>query len=198
MSPKIGVLSLQGDFAEHIAVLKSLKVEPQEVRLPRDMDGLHGLIIPGGESTTFAHLMDIYCLREPISKRVSEGMAIWGTCAGMIMMASNISEPRPVPMRLLDIDVTRNFYGRQVDSFETDLVVEVLSDEPFHAIFIRAPAISRVGSRVKVLASLDGAGPVAVQQGQLLATSFHPELTGDSRFHRYFLGLAEKVNFSND
>ena len=161
------------------------------------MEGLQGLIIPGGESTTFGNLMEIYCLREPISKRASEGMAIWGTCAGMIMMASNIGEPRPVPMGLLDIDVTRNFYGRQVDSFETDLIVEAFADDPFHAVFIRAPAISRVGSSVKVLASLDGAGPVAVQQGQLLATSFHPELTGDSRFHRYFLGLTEKANCSN-
>ena len=194
MATKIGVLALQGDFVEHAGVLRSLGVEAREVRLPRDMEEVQALIIPGGESTTFSHLMDLYGLREPITQRAAGGMPVWGTCAGMIMMARNIDVPRPRPMGLMDIDVRRNAYGRQVDSFEADLTVEVLGAEPFHAVFIRAPAVSRVGPGVKVLADLSGWGTVAVQQGNLMATAFHPEITSDTRFHQYFLGLIKGVS----
>ena len=189
MTTKVGVLAVQGDFAEHIAVLKYLAVEGHEVRLPADMEELHALIIPGGESTTLSYLMDLYGLKEPITQRVAQGMPLWGTCAGMIMMAHNPSGLRPTPMGLMDIDVVRNAHGRQVDSFEADIIVKPLNGEPFHAVFIRAPAISRVGPSVEVLARLQESGPVAVKQDNLLATAFHPELTSDTRFHRYFVEL---------
>lgn len=185
----IGVLALQGDFAEHIAILEELGVETQEVRLPHQLKGLDGLIMPGGESTTLSRLMTIYELREPVQAMAARGEAIWGTCAGMVMMASEIAEQDPVPLKIMDIGVLRNAFGRQVDSFEQDLSVAGLDDPPYHAVFIRAPVITRVGDQVQVLASLPDGRPVAVQQGQLLATSFHPELTSDTRLHRSFLDL---------
>ena len=185
----VGVLALQGDFAEHIAVLRSLGIEGREVRLPQHLDKVEGLIIPGGESTTLSRLMSIYGLREPVIRMAQQGKAIWGTCAGMIMMAREITEEDPSPLGLMDIGVQRNAFGRQVDSFEQDLEIEGFDHTPFHAVFIRAPAIRRVGKAVKVLASLSADWPVAVRQGNLLATAFHPELTRDSRFHRYFLNL---------
>ncbi len=185
----IGVLALQGDFAEHIAILEELGVESQEVRLPHQLKGLDGLIMPGGESTTLSRLMTIYELREPVQAMAARGEAIWGTCAGMVMMASEITEEDPVPLKIMDIGVLRNAFGRQVDSFEQDLSVAGLDDPPYHAVFIRAPVITRVGDQVQVLASLPDGRPVAVQQGQLLATSFHPELTNDTRLHRRFLEL---------
>ncbi|MFB3120101.1 MAG: pyridoxal 5'-phosphate synthase glutaminase subunit PdxT [Stenotrophomonas maltophilia] len=185
----IGVLALQGDFAEHIAILEELGVETQEVRLPHQLKGLDGLIMPGGESTTLSRLMTIYELREPVQAMAARGEAIWGTCAGMVMMASEITEQDPVPLKIMDIGVVRNAFGRQVDSFEQDLFVAGLDDPPYHAVFIRAPVITRVGDQVQVLASLPDGRPVAVQQGQLLATSFHPELTSDTRLHRRFLDL---------
>ena len=186
----IGVLAVQGDFAEHIAILKELGVETQEVRLPHQLKGLDGLIMPGGESTTLSRLMTIYELREPVRAMAAQGKAIWGTCAGMVMMASEITEQDPVPLEIMDIGVLRNAFGRQVDSFEQDLTVAGLDDTPYHAVFIRAPVITRVGEQVQVLASLPDGRPVAVQQGQLLATSFHPELTSDTRLHRRFLDLS--------
>ncbi len=186
---KIGVLAVQGDFAEHIAILKELGVETQEVRLPHQLKGLDGLIMPGGESTTLSRLMTIYELREPVRAMAERGKAIWGTCAGMVMMASEITEQDPVPLKIMDIGVLRNAFGRQIDSFEQDLSVAGLDDPPYHAVFIRAPVITRVGDQVQVLASLPDGRPVAVQQGQLLATSFHPELTSDTRLHRRFLDL---------
>jgi 5'-phosphate synthase pdxT subunit len=187
---KIGVLALQGDFVEHIAILKKLGIESCEVRLPEHLQDIDGLIIPGGESTTLSRLLSIYHLREPIEQMAHDGKALWGTCAGMIMMAHEITEEDPIPLQLMDIGVQRNAFGRQIDSFEQDLEIASFDSSPFHAVFIRAPVIIRVGEDVKVVAKLPDGRPVAVQQGKLLATSFHPELTSDSRFHAYFLELA--------
>ena len=184
------MLAIQGDFAEHITILHGLGVKTQEVRLPYQLDDLDGLIIPGGESTTLSRLMTIYELREPIQKMAFDGKAIWGTCAGMIMMASEITEKDPIPLGLMDITVIRNAFGRQIDSFEQDLTVKSLDPLPYHAIFIRAPIISRVGLEVEVLATLEDGRAVAVQQKRLLATSFHPELTKDSRLHDRFVSMA--------
>ncbi len=187
---EVGVLAIQGDFAEHIAVLGKLGVTAREVRLPEQLDSLDGLIIPGGESTTLSRLMTIYNLREPIGQMATQGRAVWGTCAGMIMLSREITEKDPVPLGVMDIGVQRNAFGRQVDSFEQALNVNALGGDPYHAIFIRAPVIIRVGQGVEVLSALDDERPVAVQQGNLMATSFHPELTNDYRFHSYFLDLA--------
>ena len=188
----VGVLAIQGDFAEHIAVLKRLGVQGREIRLPDQLADIDGLIIPGGESTTLSRLMNIYDLREPITRMANEGKAIWGTCAGMIMMAKEITEEDPVPLGLMDIGVLRNAFGRQVDSFEQDLTINQLDQVPFHGVFIRAPAIIRVGQEVDVMASLPDGQPVAVCQDKLMATAFHPELTGDNRLHRYFLDMIPK------
>ncbi len=187
---RIGVLAVQGDFAEHVAVIRGLGHESVEVRLPDNLQGLDGLIMPGGESTTFSRLMDLYQLKAPIASLAAAGMPLWGTCAGMIMMARELTEPDPVPMGLMDIGLVRNAYGRQVDSFEEDLDVPVLGADPFHAIFIRAPVISTVGDGVETLARQSDGSPVAVRQGRMLGTAFHPELTGDHRFHEYFLSAA--------
>ncbi len=186
----IGVLAIQGDFVEHIAILNRLGVTGREVRLPQQLCGLDGLIIPGGESTTLSRLMSIYDLREPVARMGRENKAVWGTCAGMIMMAHEITEADPVPLQLMDIDVQRNAFGRQVDSFEQDLDITAFNAPPFHAVFIRAPVIIRVGGGLDVLAQLPDGRPVAVRQGSMMATSFHPELTNDFRFHQYFLNLA--------
>ena len=193
---KIGVLAVQGDFAEHIAILRKIGFQAREVRLPEHLAGLDGLIIPGGESTTLSRLMSIYNLREPIERMASEGRAIWGTCAGMIMLANEITEQDPVPLGLMDIGVRRNAFGRQVDSFEQPLQISPLDSEPYNCIFIRAPVVIRVGGSVEVLASLEDGRPVAVRQGNLFATAFHPELTDDTRIHQFFLSLAED-NSSN-
>ena len=187
----IGVLAVQGDFAEHIAILRKIGVDAREVRLPEQLEALDGLIIPGGESTTLSRLMSIYHLREPVAQMAAEGHPVWGTCAGMIMLANEITEQDPVPLGLMDIGVQRNAFGRQVDSFEQELEIAPLAPEPYHCIFIRAPVVIRVGSTVDVLAGLDDGRPVAVQQGNLLATAFHPELTRDTRVHQYFVSLAE-------
>ncbi|MCE2464766.1 MAG: pyridoxal 5'-phosphate synthase glutaminase subunit PdxT [Dehalococcoidia bacterium] len=187
---KVGVLAVQGDFAEHIAILKQLGVDTVEVRLPGDLDGVDALVMPGGESTTFSYLMDLYNLREPIVEAASGGTPIWGTCAGMIMMARELTEKFPEPLGLMDIGVARNAFGRQVDSFETDLRFSPLGDDSYRAIFIRAPGIVRLGDDVQVLAQLSDGRPVAVRQGSLFATSFHPELGDDPRIHQYFLTFA--------
>ena len=186
----IGVLAVQGDFAEHCHVLRSIGANAVEVRLPRHLDGLDGLIIPGGESTTLSRLMSLYDLRDPVAEMASSGKAVWGTCAGMIMLATEITEEDPVPLGLMDVGVQRNAFGRQVDSFEQDLTISRLGADAYHAIFIRAPVIIRVGEDVDVLAALPDGRPVAVQQNNLMATSFHPELTADARIHRYFVSLA--------
>ncbi len=172
-----------------MAALRKLGVDGQEVRLPEHLKGMDGLIIPGGESTTLGRLMSIYHLREPIEQMARQGKSIWGTCAGMIMMAHEITEEDPVPLQLVDIGVHRNAFGRQVDSFEQDIEIAGFDHVPFHGIFIRSPVINRVGRDVKVLAALSEDQPVAVRQGCMLATAFHPELTNDTRFHRLFLDL---------
>ena len=187
----IGVLAVQGDFAEHIAILRRIGADTREVRLPEQLEALDGLIIPGGESTTLSRLMSIYHLREPVAEMAAEGRPVWGTCAGMIMLANEITEQDPVPLGLMDISVQRNAFGRQVDSFEQPLRISPLDPDPYNCIFIRAPVVIRVGSKVDVLASLDDGRPVAVRQDNLLATSFHPELTRDTRVHQYFVGLAK-------
>ena len=173
-------------------MLRKLGVEGREVRLPQHLEKVDGLIIPGGESTTLSRLMSIYHLREPVTDMARQRKAIWGTCAGMIMIAHEITEEDPVPLGLMDIGVHRNAFGRQIDSFEQDLDIEGFDSAPFHAVFIRAPNIIRVGRNVEVLASLSDGSPVAVQEGHLLATAFHPELTKDTRFHRHFLSIIHK------
>ena len=191
---KIGVLALQGDFAEHIVMLKSLGVEAAEVRLAEQLNDLDGLIIPGGESTTIGKLATDFSLMEPL-RIFGQRHAIWGTCAGAILLSKDVSREQPL-LGLMDIRVARNAFGRQVDSFEADLDVPELkqatgTEEAFHAVFIRAPIIESVSGDAKILASLPDGRIVAAQQGHFLATSFHPELTGDVRFHRYFLSLVD-------
>jgi 5'-phosphate synthase pdxT subunit len=193
----VGVLALQGAFIEHVNVLHQLGVDAVEVRLPEELLGLDGLIMPGGESTTIGKLAVQYGLVEPIEAMARDGKPVWGTCAGMILLARNIGNGSYPLLSLMDITVQRNAFGRQVDSFEVDLDVPALDavSEPaekgraFHSVFIRAPLIKAVGPDVKVLARLEDGTIVAAQQERLLATSFHPELTPDSRFHRYFLSL---------
>ncbi len=188
---RIGVLAIQGDFHEHILVLESLGVETSEVRLPKHLEGLDGLIIPGGESTTIVMLADLYGLRDAIRSAVDGGMALWGTCAGMIVIARELTEDRPEPFNLVDMKVSRNWFGRQVDSFEQDLQIEGIEGGPYRCVFIRAPAVAELGDGVETIASLNGGTPVAVRSGKILATAFHPELTDDTRVHELFLSLAE-------
>lgn len=188
---KIGVLALQGAFREHVQMLRSLNVDAVEVRLPEQLRDLDGLIIPGGESTTIGKIATQYGLLEPIREMVAQGKPVWGTCAGMIVLAKDVGMRQPL-IGVMDVQVKRNAFGRQVDSFETDLEIPVIMNgdkSPFHAIFIRAPLMESVGEKVKVLAKLDDGTIVAARQGNLLATSFHPELTHDARFHKYFLGM---------
>ena len=194
MIMKIGVLALQGDFAEHITMLKHLKVETSEVRLPEHLQGLDGLIMPGGESTTIGKLAVAYNLMEPLQS-FGQRHAIWGTCAGAIFLSKDISCDQPL-LKLMDIKVQRNAFGRQIDSFETDLDIPELKQatgtkEDYHAVFIRAPIIESVSGDAEVLATVPDGRIVAAQQGHLLATSFHPELTKDTRFHEYFLTLVD-------
>jgi 5'-phosphate synthase pdxT subunit len=190
--PRIGVLALQGDVREHADALREIGAEPVEVRLPRDLVGLDGLILPGGESTTMRRLIDRYGLREPIVALASGGAPIFGTCAGMILLADRIAGDEEPVLGLLDITVQRNAYGRQLDSFEADLAVPSLGDEPMHGVFIRAPLVSELGPAVEVLARDPDGRPIAVRQGKVLATAFHPELTADRRLHRLLLELIER------
>ena len=193
---KIGILALQGDFAEHSAVLQRLGVDSRQVRLPEHFEGLDGLIIPGGESTTIGKLAQAYDLIQPIRDFAAQH-AVWGTCAGAILLSKDARRQQPL-LELMDITVERNAFGRQVASFETDLDVPVLmnldppNNSPFHAVFIRAPLIESVHEPAETLATLTDGRIVAAQQGSLLATVFHPELTPDDRFHRYFLRLVER------
>ena len=189
---KIGVLALQGAFIEHVKMLRQLDVAAAEVRLPHQLESLDGLIIPGGESTTIGKLATDYGLIEPL-RRFSERKPTWGTCAGMIFLARDIGiEEQPI-LGSMDITVDRNAFGRQIDSFETDLHIAGLAGEPFHAVFIRAPVVTAVASAVEVLARLDDGRIVAARQGRLLATAFHPELTDDLRLHSLFCAIVKET-----
>jgi len=187
----IGVLALQGDFIEHFNVLQSLGAAARLVKLPAQLEGLDGLIFPGGESTTIGKLAVAYDLMGPLRDFARE-RAVWGTCAGAIFLSEDVKRDQPL-LNAMDIEVERNAFGRQVESFEIDLPAPFLKngeEVPYHAVFIRAPIISKVFGRAKVLLNLPDGRIVAAQQGKLLATSFHPELTPDTRFHQYFLELA--------
>jgi 5'-phosphate synthase pdxT subunit len=187
---KIGVLAAQGAFLEHIASLQRLGVEAFPVRLPRDLAQIDGLIIPGGESTSISKLMLDYNLVAEVKNLANKGLPVFGTCAGMILLAKDITDGNRVePLRLMDIKIRRNAFGRQRESFEADLSIPALGDKPFHAVFIRAPIIEQIDPKVKVLARLDDGTIVAVREGKLLASAFHPELTDDLRFHQYFLDI---------
>jgi pyridoxal 5'-phosphate synthase pdxT subunit len=188
----IGVLALQGDFAEHAASLEEAGATVREVRLPAQLEDLDGLVIPGGESTTMARLLDAYDLLHPLQKLGVAGLPIWGTCAGAIILAERAPGLDRPNLALMDIGVERNAFGRQIDSFETDLTVAGLDGPPFHAVFIRAPVITDVGPGVQVMAKLPDGRIVAARSQHLLATAFHPELAGDPRFHRLFVKMAEK------
>ena len=190
----IGVLALQGDFAEHITMLKRLGVGAEEVRLPGQLDALDGLIIPGGESTTIGKLAEDFKMIEPL-RAFGRTHAIWGTCAGAIFLSKDVHRQQPL-LGIMDITVERNAFGRQVDSFEADLDIEPLkkatdTNDPYHAVFIRAPIIKSVSGKARVLSALPDGRIVAAQEGKLLATSFHPELTDDLRFHEFFISLAK-------
>ncbi|MET7962477.1 pyridoxal 5'-phosphate synthase glutaminase subunit PdxT [Micromonospora zamorensis] len=194
-APVIGVLALQGDVREHVAALAAAGADARPVRRPTELDAVDGLVIPGGESTAISKLTDIFEMREPIDKRIADGMPVYGSCAGMIMLATVVLDGRPDQRGFAGIDMTvrRNAFGRQVDSFEAPVEITGVPGEPFHAVFIRAPWVERVGAGVQVIGTVtDGPAAdriVAVRQGNLLATSFHPELTGDLRVHAYFVDL---------
>ena len=188
--PLVGVLALQGDVREHLVALAGLGVTARPVRRARELDDLDGIVIPGGESTTICRLLDVFELRGPLSERLAAGLPAFGSCAGMIVLAGEILDGRPdqEPLRAIDIVVRRNAFGRQVDSFETDLELDGVAGGPLRAVFIRAPWVERVGPDVQVLARV-GEHPVAVRQGRVLATSFHPEVAGDDRLHALFLSV---------
>jgi pyridoxal 5'-phosphate synthase pdxT subunit len=187
---KIGVLALQGAFREHLQTLDAIGVEGVPVRLPADLDDVSGLIIPGGESTTMRQLIDRWQLRQPLLDLADRGAPVFGTCAGMIVLASEIAGGEEPILPLLDVTVRRNAFGRQLDSFEGELTVPVLGDRPVHGVFIRAPVIERTGPGVDVLARLDDGRVVAVRERNLIATAFHPELAGETRFHRLVATMA--------
>ena len=184
---RIGVLALQGAFIEHISMLRKLGVEAFPVRLRQQLQDLDGLVIPGGESTTIAKLMRSCDLTQAIQELISHGLPVLGTCAGMILLSKSATSMNSETIGAINIEVRRNAFGRQIDSFETDLSIPALGEEPFRAIFIRAPIITRVGPEVEVLARLEDGTSVAARQGKVLVCAFHPELTDDTRFHRYFL-----------
>jgi len=187
--PPVGVFALQGDVREHIALLSSLGADVREVRTPQQLAGVGGLVIPGGESSVMDKLSRLFGLRQPLRDRIAAGMPVYGTCAGLIMLADRVHDAIAGQQTLggLDVTVRRNAFGTQLDSFEIDLHVPVLGDPPVHAVFIRAPVVDEVGPGVEVLAALEDGRIVAVEQGRLLATSFHPEVAGETRFHQRFL-----------
>ncbi len=189
---KLGVLALQGTFIEHIETLRQLGVEAPPIRLPHGLNTLDGLIIPGGESTTMLRLMEGFGLIDPIREMAQQGLPIWGTCAGTVLLAKSISNYQMKTLRLMDTKVRRNAFGSQPDSFEVDLKIPIMGEEPFHAIFIRAPVIEEAEPGVEVLSSLADGTIVAVRQNQLLACAFHPEFTDDPRFHNYFLNMVDR------
>ncbi len=194
--PLIGVLALQGDFEAHMKSLAQLGVPARAVKLPEHLTDLDGIIIPGGESTTIGKLMVEYGLDQPLKQLIEQGLPTWGTCAGLILLAKrtdNALEGQPL-LAIMDIRVRRNAFGSQRESFETDLSIPVLGEAPFHAFFIRGPAIAEVGPGVEILATLDDGTIVAVREGTRLGTAFHPEVSKDPRFHHYFLRLVQSVN----
>jgi pyridoxal 5'-phosphate synthase pdxT subunit len=191
---KIGVLSLQGAFREHLDTLDAIGVEGVRVREPADLDGISGLILPGGESTTMRQLLERWKLTAPINELAERGAPIFGTCAGMIVLASEIAGGEPPILPMLDVTVERNAFGRQLDSFEAELEVPVLGGTPVHAVFIRAPIVERTGPDVDILARLDDGRIVAVRQRNVLATAFHPELAGETRFHRLVATMASEFD----
>jgi pyridoxal 5'-phosphate synthase pdxT subunit len=186
---KVGVLALQGAVARHVAALVAAGASPVELRAPADLEHVDAVVLPGGESTTISMLLDSSGLRAPLGERLAEGLPAFGTCAGMILLGREILDGRPDqhPFGVLDVAVRRNAFGRQIDSFEVDVDVAGLDGGPFRAIFIRAPFVERAGPDVEVLATVDG-HPVLCRQGPVLAAAFHPELSGDPRLHRLFLG----------
>lgn len=188
--PKIGILALQGDVDEHELMLTQLGISARRVTLPKHIDDLDGMIIPGGESTTIAKLIELYKLRQPIQNNIKRGMALWGTCAGMILIGNQVDGAELEPLNLLDVGVQRNWYGRQTDSFEACLKIRGLDGGEFKAVFIRAPAFTRIGEGTQIIAELDDGTAVAVIKDNLMATAFHPELTDDKRLHQLFLDLA--------
>ncbi|MCK5182606.1 MAG: pyridoxal 5'-phosphate synthase glutaminase subunit PdxT [Dehalococcoidia bacterium] len=189
---KVGVLALQGTFIEHIEILRQLGVEAPPIRLPHELDTLDGLIMPGGESTTMLRLMDSFGLIRPIKEMAQQGLPIWGTCAGMVLLSKSISNYQMKTLNLMNTKVRRNAFGSQPDSFELDLKIPIVGKEPFHAIFIRAPVIEEVEPGVQVLSSLPDGTIIAVRQNRLLACAFHPEFTDDPRFHNYFLNMVDQ------
>ena len=186
---RIGVLALQGAFIEHIDILRHLGVEALPIRLPAELANLDGLIIPGGESTSIGKLMRDYELMGEIKALGEKGLPIFGTCAGMILLASLTSDSEIKPLGLIDIVVRRNAFGRQRESFETEISIPAVGEKPFPAVFIRAPVIEEANGKVEILARLNGSAGVAAREGKVLVSAFHPELTDDPRFHRYFLSL---------
>jgi 5'-phosphate synthase pdxT subunit len=184
----VGVLALQGAFREHVTALARLGVAAREVRQLKDLDGLDAIVLPGGESTVMGKLLQDWQMLEPLRRRILDGMPVYGSCAGLILLSKDIEDSEQPRLGVLDATVRRNAFGRQVDSFETDLTLPDLGTEPVHAVFIRAPVITRVGPKVQVLAQVRDQA-VAVRQNNVLATSFHPELTADSRLHKYFLSM---------
>lgn len=193
--PRIGVLALQGDFEAHLKTLTGLGAEGIAIRLPEQLTEIDGIIIPGGESTTIGKLMVVYNLQEVLQRKIQEGVPTWGTCAGLILLAKetdNALASQPL-LASMNIRIRRNAFGSQRESFETDLAVPVLGEAPFHAFFIRGPVVESTGPHVEVLATLDDGSIVAVREGALLGTAFHPEVSGDPRFHQYFLRIVESV-----
>ena len=189
---RVGVLALQGTFTEHIDSLRQLSVEAPPIRLPHELDTLDGLVIPGGESTTMLRLMESFGLIQPIREMARNGLPIWGTCAGMVLLVKDVSNYETETLALMDAKVKRNAFGSQVDSFEADLDIPLVGEEPYHAIFIRAPIIEEAKPGVEILSRLADGTIVAIRQNRLLACAFHPEFTDDLRFHSYFLNMVSQ------
>lgn len=203
MRPRIGVLALQGDFAEHIQMLDMIGIDSIEVRNVQQLSEIDGLIIPGGESTTIVKLLHMFDFVDDLKSHVESGMALWGTCAGMIVIARELADPYPTPLNLIDIGVARNYFGRQVDSFEAELNINGIEGDPMRAVFIRAPIVQNTGENIETLATVPATDDhpeqaVAVKYGRVLATSFHPELTQDTRLHSLFVELAEDARLDEN
>lgn len=194
---RIGILSLQGDYLEHIQTLQRIGIKIKEVRLPKDLEDIQGIIFPGGESTTMIKLIDEYKLRDPLIKCITHDMPVWGTCAGMILLAKKLIQNTPVPLGVMNIEVSRNAFGRQIDSFEANLSIPTICQHPIQATFIRAPIITHISESVTILARLPDNTIVAAKEKNMIATSFHPELTADTQFHEYFAKIVKEFAREN-